>query len=78
MRHRRSSQLAPDRQYQALVAREEPIMTDTKSTEQAAKDSLPGSDPEVNKAPVDSPKPPSIDEGDPKTKDDGSGTSETD
>jgi hypothetical protein len=53
-------------------------MPDTKSTEDAAKESLPGSDPEVNKTAGDKPAPPSIDEGDPATTDDGSGTSETD
>lgn len=53
-------------------------MSDQRTTEDAAKDSLPGNDPEVNKSPGDKAAPPSIDEGDPKTKDDGSGTSETD
>lgn len=53
-------------------------MPDPKSTEDAAKESLPGNNPEVNKTAGDKPAPPSIDEGDPATKDDGSGTSETD
>ena len=54
------------------------MMAEERSTEAAAKQSLPGKNPDVNKAPGDQPAPPSIDEGDPKTKDDGSGTSETD
>lgn len=53
-------------------------MSDPKSTEDAAKESLPGSDPDVNTTPGDKPAPPSLDEGDPASKDDGSGTSETD
>ncbi len=53
-------------------------MPEPKSTEDAAKESLPGANPEVNKTAGDEPAPPSIDEGDSATKDDGSGTSETD
>jgi hypothetical protein len=53
-------------------------MPDPKSTEDIAKESLPGNNPEVNKTAGDKPAPSSIDEGDPATKDDGSGTSETD
>ena len=69
---------APDCLLLALSCREEMMMSDQRTTEDAAKDSLPGNDPEVNKSPGDKAAPPSIDEGDPKTKDDGSGTSETD
>jgi hypothetical protein len=53
-------------------------MSDPKSTEQTAKESLPGDDAEVNTTAGDPSAPPSIDEGDPATTDDGSGTSETD
>ena len=68
----------PELCLEALELREEKQMPDTKSTEDTAKESLPGSDPEVNKTAGDKPAPPSIDEGDPATTDDGSGTSETD
>ena len=57
---------------------EEPIMSKPTSTEEAAKESLPGNDPEVNSTAGDKPAPPSIDEGAPATTNDGSGTSETD
>ena len=53
-------------------------MSKPTSTEEAAKESLPGDDPEVNSTAGDKPAPPSIDEGDPATTNDGSGTSETD
>ena len=53
-------------------------MSNPKSTEAAAKDSLPGHDPDVNTTAGDKPSPASINEGDPATKTDGSGTSETD
>lgn len=53
-------------------------MPNPKSTEKAAKESLPGNNPEVNKTAGDKPAPRSIDEGGPATKDDGSGISETD
>jgi hypothetical protein len=53
-------------------------MSNPKSTEEAAKDSLPGDNPDVNTMAGDKASPPSIDEGDPATKTDGSGTSETD
>lgn len=47
-------------------------MSDPKNTEEAAKDSLPGRDPEVNEAPGDKPASKSRAEGQAKTGTDGS------
>lgn len=53
-------------------------MPTTKSTGDAVKESLAGNNPEAIETADSKPSPPSIDEGDPATKDDGSGTGETD